>query len=106
LKIAVIGLGYVGTANAVLLSSNHDVIAYDICEEKVVALNSGKSPIENNEIDKFLSTNKLSLKASTSFVEAIKGAEYVFVAVPTNYDEKSNGLGRVEKLNNPIYMYF
>lgn len=92
MKIAVIGLGYVGTANAVLLAQHNDVVAYDVCEEKVIALNSGKSPIPNHDIDEFLSTTKLSLKATTSNKETLQGTEYVFVAVPTNFAPDCNGL--------------
>ena len=92
LKIAVVGLGYVGTANAILLSQHYDVVAYDVCEEKVVALNSGKSPVRNDEINEYLSTTKLKLRATVSAEESLQGADYVFVAVPTDYDESHNGL--------------
>ena len=92
LKIAVIGLGYVGTSNAVLLAQHYDVIAHDICEEKVIALNSSKSPVNNSELDDFLSRVKLSLNATISAKEALKESNYVFIAVPTNFDPKCNRL--------------
>ena len=92
MKIAIIGLGYVGTSNAVLLAQHYDVIAHDICEEKVIALNSNKSPIKNHEMDDFISSAKLSLNATTSAKEALKGADYVFIAVPTNFDNNYNRL--------------
>ena len=90
MKIAVIGAGYVGLSLAVLLSQNNEVIIVDIVEEKVDLINKRISPILDHEISDFFSNNKLNLKASTNFEEAVKGALYVIVATPTNYDEKVN----------------
>ncbi len=90
MKIAVIGAGYVGLSLAVLLSQNNEVTIVDIIEEKVNLINKRISPIVDHEISDFFSNNKLNLKASTNFDEAVKDASYVIVATPTNYDEKVN----------------
>lgn len=90
MKIAVIGAGYVGLSLAVLLSQNNEVTIVDIIEEKVNLINKRISPIVDHEISDFFSNNKLNLKASINFDEAVKDASYVIVATPTNYDEKVN----------------
>ncbi len=92
MKVAIVGLGYVGIANALLLAQHHNVIAYDICKKKVALVNAGKSPVPNHEIDGFLSNVKLSLKATTCIEEALCGADYVFIAIPTNFDDSHNKL--------------
>ncbi len=90
MKIAVAGTGYVGLSIAVLLAQKHEVIALDILEEKVELINNKKSPIVDKEIEGFLSTKDLNLKATLDNEEAYKGAEYIVIATPTNYDEKGN----------------
>ena len=90
MKIAVIGAGYVGLSLAVLLSQNNEVTIVDIVEEKVDLINKRISPIVDHEISDFFSNNKLNLKATTNFNEAIKDAVFVIIATPTNYDEKVN----------------
>lgn len=89
-RIAVAGTGYVGMSMATLLAQNNDVIAVDIIEEKVDLINEGKSPIKDKEIEEFLSSGKLSLKATLDAKEAYKDADYVIIAAPTNYDPKKN----------------
>lgn len=88
MKIAVVGLGYVGLSNAVLLAQNNDVTAIDISEERVQMVNSGQCPIVDAELEDFLTNRTLSLKATTE--PAFEDAEYVIVATPTNYDPKTN----------------
>lgn len=88
-KITVAGTGYVGLSLAVLLSQNNDVIAIDIIKEKVDMINNRNSPIQDKYIEKYLNTN-LRLKATTNEKEAYSDADYVIVAVPTNYDSQMN----------------
>ena len=90
MKIAVAGTGYVGLSIATLLSQHHSVIAVDIIEEKVNMINSRKSPIQDNEIEDFLSTKKLDLVATLDVKKAYRDAEFVVIAAPTNYDSKKN----------------
>lgn len=90
MKISVVGLGYVGLANALLLSQNNDVIAYDIVDEKIELLNKGISPLVDNEIEAFLTDKSLSIEFTTDFDKAINHGEYCIIATPTDYDEKKN----------------
>lgn len=90
MKITVVGTGYVGLSNAVLLSQYNDVIALDIDERRVELVNERRSPIEDQEIETFLTTKPLSLEATTDKVRAYKGAEFVIIATPTDYDPETN----------------
>ena len=90
MKIAVAGTGYVGLSIATLLSQHHEVMAVDIIEEKVNMINDRKSPIQDNEIEDFLSTKNLNLKATLDARSAYKDADFVVIAAPTNYDSKKN----------------
>ena len=90
MKLAVAGTGYVGLSIATLLSQHHEVVAVDIIEEKVNMINNKKSPIQDNEIEDFLSTKNLNLKATLDAKEAYKDVEFVIIAAPTNYDSKKN----------------
>jgi len=89
-KIAVAGTGYVGLSIATLLAQHHEVMAVDIVEEKVNMINNKKSPIQDNEIEAFLSTKNLNLVATLNAKEAYSDAEFVVIAAPTNYDSKKN----------------
>ena len=89
-KIAVVGLGYVGMSMAVLLSQKHEVVALDISAERVALINSKKSPIVDNEIAHFLANKFLSLTATTDAAQAFDGATFIVVATPTDYDPKLN----------------
>ncbi len=88
--IAVAGIGYVGLSNAVLLAQHNDVIAYDISEQRVEKVNQRLSPIVDAEIEDYLATKPLRLKATTDKVEAFSGADFILVATPTNYDPQYN----------------
>ena len=90
MKIAVAGTGYVGLSNAILLAQNNEVYAVDIIPEKVEMINQRKSPIVDKEIEEYLSEKKLDLTATLDAEKAYKDAEFVVVAVPTNYDSKKN----------------
>ncbi len=90
MKIAVAGTGYVGLANAVLLSQHNEVYAVDIIEEKVEMINNKISPIADKEIIDYLQNKKLNLTATTNSEEAYKDAEFIVIATPTNYDEEKN----------------
>jgi len=90
LKIAVAGTGYVGLSNAVLLAQHNEVIALDIDQAKVDFINLKKSPIEDREIEEFLSNRELNLKATTDKVEAYTGADFVIISTPTDYDPDTN----------------
>lgn len=88
--IAVVGLGYVGMSIAVLLAQNNKVYAVDIQEERVKQVRSKKSPIQDDYIERFLKEENLFLEATTDAESAYKAADFVVIATPTNYDDKTN----------------
>lgn len=90
MKIVVVGLGYVGLSNAVLLAQHNEVIGVDISPERVDALNARKSTIIDAELSEYLAERDLNLSASTDLKASVQGADYVIVSTPTNYDEKTN----------------
>jgi len=90
MKIVVVGLGYVGLSNAVLLAQHNEVIGEDISPERVDALNARKSTIIDAELSEYLAERDLNLSASTDLKASVQGADYVIVSTPTNYDEKTN----------------
>ena len=90
MTIAVAGTGYVGLSMATLLSQKHSVVAVDIVPEKVEMINDRKSPIQDEYIEKYFAEKELDLKATLDAEEAYKGADYVVIAAPTNYDPKKN----------------
>ena len=90
MKIAVAGTGYVGLSIATLLSQHNEVVAVDIVPEKVDLINQRKSPIIDKEIEEYLATKDLNLKATLNAEEAYKDADFVVIAAPTNYDSQKN----------------
>ena len=89
MKLLVLGLGYVGTANAILLSQHNDVICFDINNDRVDQINSNISPIEDLEASRYLSEKELSLKAVSKFPNLID-FNFIIIATPTNYDPETN----------------
>jgi UDPglucose 6-dehydrogenase len=90
MKIAVIGIGYVGLSNAVLLAQNNDVTVVDIVPEKVRMVNEGQSPVMDDDISDFMQKGLPKLRATTNFEEAVKDAVFVVVATPTDYVPSTN----------------
>lgn len=90
MKIAVVGLGYVGLSNAVLLSQHNEVVALDIDPVKVESLNNKNSPIEDKDITEFLESRKLNCIATLDQDRAFKCADFVIIATPTDYDVETN----------------
>ena len=90
MKIVVAGTGYVGLSNAVLLAQHHDVVALDIDAAKVDKVNQRVSPIEDPEIEEFFASRDLNLTATLDAEAAYAGADFVIVATPTDYDERSD----------------
>jgi len=90
MKIVVVGLGYVGLSNAVLLSQNHEIIGLDLDQERVRMVNDRQAPIVDAELETFFSNKKLNLVATTYQKEAYSSADFVIVATPTDYDPATN----------------
>ncbi|WP_432790796.1 nucleotide sugar dehydrogenase [Brevibacterium sp. K11IcPPYGO002] len=89
MKITVVGTGYVGLSNAVLLARHNEVVAVDINATKVAEINAGRSPLEDAEIQQHLAEGRLNLHATTDLESNASGSDYVIVATPTDYDSES-----------------
>jgi UDPglucose 6-dehydrogenase len=107
MKIVVVGLGYVGLSNAVLLAQKNEVIGVDISPKRVDELNGRKSPIIDKELSEYLRAKELNLTASTDLKSSVVGADYVIVSTPTNYDEKTNffDTSTVEAVISQVIVY-
>ncbi len=89
-QIVVVGMGYVGLSNAILLAQHNDVLGIDLDESKIESLKSGISPISDPDIEDFLSNRELRLAFATDAGDAYQSAEFVVVATPTDYDSQTN----------------
>ena len=89
-KVAVAGTGYVGLSLAVLLAQNNKVTAVDVLPEKVEKINQKISPIQDKEIEEYLSERELDLTATTDGKSAYMNADFVIIAAPTNYNPNKN----------------
>ncbi|MDR0462539.1 MAG: nucleotide sugar dehydrogenase [Christensenellaceae bacterium] len=107
MKITVVGIGYVGLSMAVLLAQNNDVIALDILQDRVNQLNNKISPLKDKELQEYLSKKKLSLTATTDEKAAFTNAEFIILALPTNFDEKKDkyDITTIEKVITTISKY-
>lgn len=85
-KISVVGLGYVGLSNAVVLAQRHEVVAVDLNAERVDQVNRRESPLVDPELEDYLAHHDLSLTATTDAAQALPGSDFVIVATPTDYD--------------------
>lgn len=90
MKIAIVGTGYVGLSNAMLLAQHNEVVALDIDEQKIALLSNKKSPIFDTEISEFLTRSDLNFTATTDKNAAYKNANFIVIATPTDYDVENN----------------
>ena len=90
MNIAVVGTGYVGLANAILLAQNNDVVALDLSSEKIAMISRRQSPIADKEIQEYLAEESLSITGTTNPEIAYKDADFVIIATPTDYDPSTN----------------
>ena len=90
MKITIVGLGYVGLSNAVLLAQHHEVTGVDLDEDRVALVNARKSPIVDAELSAFLHDKDLKLTATTQIEPSLREADLVIVATPTDYDAETN----------------
>ncbi|MEO7783792.1 MAG: nucleotide sugar dehydrogenase, partial [Terracoccus sp.] len=90
MKITVVGLGYVGLSNAIILAGGADVVALELDPDRVALVNAGRSPIVDADIEERLALGEIALTATTDAAAAYDGAEFVVVATPTDYDPDTN----------------
>ena len=89
--ITVVGLGYVGLSNAIVLAQHNKVYAVDVDSKRIELIKNKQSPFVDKEIDEYLKTKKLNLVPTTDYKEAYQNSDYIIIATPTNYDVDKNG---------------
>ncbi len=90
MKIAVVGLGYVGLSNAVLLAQHNEVVAVDVSKERVDKVNKKESPFRDKELEEYLATKELNLRATLDGKVAYENSDFIVIATPTDYDPEKN----------------
>ena len=90
MKIAVLGMGYVGLSNAIMLAQHNSVIGCDISADRIAALNERRSPIQDALVQEWLQRDDLDLAFTDNLADAVRDADWVVVGVPTNYDAENN----------------
>ena len=90
MKITVVGLGYVGLSNALILAQHHCVTAFDIDESRIHQLSQRMSPIQDKDISLFLENDNIHFKATSNKIDSYINAEVILIATPTNYDTITN----------------
>ena len=90
MKIAVLGMGYVGLSNAIMLAQHNSVIGCDISADRIASLNEGRSPIQDALVQEWLERDDLDLAFTDNLADAVRDADWVVVGVPTNYDVENN----------------
>ena len=106
MKIVVVGLGYVGLSNAVLLAQQNEVVGVDLSQERVDSVNSRIAPIQDENLNLYLKNENLNLTATTVLENALPEVDYVIISTPTNYDENSNyfDTSSVESVINEVVL--
>lgn len=90
MKVVVVGVGYVGLSNAILLAQHNEVVAVDVSAERIEDINARRSPLVDKEIEEYLAHHELDLRATTDGKAYYRDADYIIIATPTNYDEVTN----------------